>query len=152
MALTLLVTACTPSPGAPTGDPSLPDISSSPGDQVGTVQASSLARRICSTPREVLLRIWNGHRADRGPEIQMVPTEPNFVGSGLPHVGPQDYIQRVPMLWFGPGFIAPVGPVRRPVTSADIAPTQARLLDFEFEAPDGVPMTEVLVPASERPV
>ena len=152
LALTLLVTACTTSPGGPTGGPSPPETASSPGDQGGTVQAGSLARRICSTPRELLVRIWNGHRADRGPEIQMVPTEPNFVGSGLPHVGPHDYIQRVPMLLFGPGYIAPVGPVRRPVTVADIAATQARLLDFEFEAPDGVPMAEALVPASERPV
>ena len=49
-----------------------------------------------------------------------------------------DYIQHVPLFWYGPGHIAARGEVDRPVTVADIAPTQAALLDFDgFEAPDG---------------
>ena len=70
------------------------------------------------------------------------------MGSGLPHVGPWDYIQQVPMFWYGPGYIAPKGEVDRPVTLADISATQAALLDFDgFEAPDGKVMTEALDPA-----
>ena len=80
-----------------------------------------------------------------------MPKEPNFVGSGLPHVGPWDYIQTVPMLWYGPGFVKAQGEVDRPVTVAGIAPTAAQLLKFDgFRAPDGQPMTEALLPEAQR--
>ncbi len=54
------------------------------------------------------------------------------------------------MFWYGPGFIRGQDRVNRPVTSADIAPTEADLLHFDFHAPDGTPMTEALVPAADR--
>ncbi len=82
----------------------------------------------CSLPHECLLRTWRGWRPDRGAELSFIPKEPNFVGSGLPHVGPWDYVQDVPMLWYGPGFIQAQGEVDRPVTLAGIAPTQGRHL------------------------
>jgi hypothetical protein len=107
----------------------------------------------CSMPHDWLVRTWHGWRPDRGAQLSFIPKEPNFVGSGLPHVGPWDYIQHVPMLWYGPGFVRAQGEVDRPVTSADIAPTAAEILKFDgFSAPDGRPMTEALLPASERPV
>ncbi|HEX7248219.1 MAG TPA: alkaline phosphatase family protein [Actinomycetota bacterium] len=110
-----------------------------------------LARVACSLPHEQLLRIWRGWRPDRGAQLSFVPAEPNFVGSGLPHVGPWDYIQTVPMLWYGPGLVRSQGAVDRPVTSADIAPTAADLLEFDgFLAPDGRPMIEALLPRAER--
>jgi hypothetical protein len=105
----------------------------------------------CSLPHEWLLRTWRGWRPDHGGNIQIVAKEPNFVGSGLPHVGPWDYVQDIPMFWYGPGYIRAQGRVQRPVTSVGVAPTEARLLDFPFEAPDGSPMTEALIPADERP-
>ena len=75
------------------------------------------------------------------------------MGSGLPHVGPWDYIQTVPMFWYGPGFVRAQGEVGRPVTVAGIAPTAAQLLKFDgFHAPDGQPMTEALLPAGERKI
>ena len=53
-------------------------------------------------------------------------------------MGPWDYAQQIPMLWYGPGVV-PASPARDdPVTLADIAPTQAALLRFGgFAAPDG---------------
>ena len=97
----------------------------------------------CSLPHDEILRIWRGWRPDRGAQLTFVPKEPNFVGSGLPHVGPWDYIQTVPMLWYGPGFVRAQGEVDRPVTVAGIAPTSAELMKFDgFRAPDGRPMTE----------
>jgi hypothetical protein len=80
----------------------------------------------------------------------MIAKEPNYVGSGLPHVGPWDYVQRVPMFWYGPGHVAATGPVMRPVTSAGIAPTQGAILDAPFQAPDGQPMREVLGRGGDR--
>jgi hypothetical protein len=114
---------------------------------------ADLVRLACSMPHEQLVRTWRGWRPDRGAQLSFIPKQPNFVGSGLPHVGPWDYIQSVPMLWYGPGIIKAQGPVHRPVTSADIAPTEAEILKFDgFTAPEGEPMTEALLPADERPV
>ena len=59
----------------------------------------------CSLPHEFVLRTWRGWRLDRGAQLSYIPQEPNFVGSGLPHVGPWDYVQDVPMLWYGPPFV-----------------------------------------------
>jgi predicted AlkP superfamily pyrophosphatase or phosphodiesterase len=105
----------------------------------------------CSLPHAWLLRTWHGYRADHSGNLQMIAKEPNFVGSGLPHVGPWDYVQDVPMFWYGPGYIRAQGRVTRPVTSPDVAPTEAELLDFPFDAPDGSPMDEALLRKDERP-
>jgi hypothetical protein len=114
--------------------------------------ARDLIRAACALPHDQLLRTWRGWRPDRGAQISLIPKEPNFIGSGLPHVGPWDYIQTVPMFWYGPGFIRERGRVSREVTSADIAPTQAALLHFDgFRAPDGEVMAEALEPTERIP-
>jgi hypothetical protein len=108
---------------------------------------ADLVREACALPKEYLLRTWRGWSPDRGAELSWIPKEPDFVGSGLPHVGVWDYIQHVPLFWYGPGHVAARGEVRRPVTVADIAPTQAALLGFDgFEAPDGEVLREALAP------
>jgi hypothetical protein len=103
-----------------------------------------VAALACSLPHEWLLRTWRGHRDDRAADIQILPIEPNFVGSGLPHVGPWAYAQDIPMFWYGPDHVAAVGEVQRPVTLAGVAPTQAQFLGFDFLAPHGSPMVEAL--------
>ncbi len=109
----------------------------------------ALIDRACALPASYLRRTLLGWSPDRSGEITWITREPNFVGSGLPHAGPWDYIQRVPMLWYGPGVIRAQGQVGRPVTLADIAPTQASLLGFDgFHALDGSPMTEALADPS----
>lgn len=114
---------------------------------------TDLVKLACGMPHEQLLRTWRGWRLDRGAQLSFIPEQPNFVGSGLPHVGPWDYIQTVPMLWYGPGIIKAQGEVDRPVTVADIAPTEAEILKFDgFVAPEGTSMTEALLPAEERPI
>jgi hypothetical protein len=108
-----------------------------------------LVRAACGVPAPLLERTLLGWSPDRGAELSWIPREPDFVGSGLPHVGPWDYIQHVPMFWYGPGHIAAQGEVDRTVTIADIAPTQAALLGFDgFTAPDGKVMTEALAPGA----
>jgi hypothetical protein len=104
-----------------------------------------LVRSACSLPREWLLRIHNGTRTDWSGDLQLVTNEPDFVSGGLSHAGPWDYVQQVPMFWYGPGLIDGVGRVDRSVTSTDIAPTQAAMLGFErFRAPDGSALREVV--------
>jgi hypothetical protein len=122
------------------------------GGSQSSVQPGSPEAVACSIPHEWLLRTWRGYRSDRSGEIQILPKEYNVVGSGLPHVGPWPYVQDVPVFWYGPGHIRARGIVNRPVTLADIAPTQAELLHFDqFHAPDGVSMSEAIVPGQKPP-
>ena len=117
----------------------------SPSDQ-------DLVKLACGLPHDYLVRTWNGYSPDRGPEISAIPAEPNFMGAGLPHVGPWDYIQHVPMFWYGPGHIAANGQIPGAVTLADVAPTQASLLHFDgFTAPDGASMTKAIEPGQTPP-
>src|SRR6185436_1693600 len=50
-----------------------------------------LIKLACSLPHRYLVRTWNGFSPDRGPELTAIPEEPDFMGAGLPHVGPWDY-------------------------------------------------------------
>ena len=128
-----------------------------PGPAVTKEQAlrERLERSACAVPTELLVRTWRGHRADRGGDLELLPQEPDFVGhGGLPHSGPWDYVAEVPLLLYGPGHIEARGAVDRNVTLADIAPTQGELVGFPFDAPDGAPLTEALLPSAqleERP-
>lgn len=118
---------------------------SSPTADAQTDERQDLIDRACTVSLDLLERSWRGWEPDRGADLSWFPDEPDFVGSGLPHVGPWDYIQHVPMFWYGPGHIRAQGEVDdREVTLADIAPTQSVLTGFPFEAPDGTPMTEAL--------
>jgi hypothetical protein len=111
-----------------------------------------LVQLACSIPHEFLLRTWRGWRPDRGAQLSYIPLEPNFVGSGLPHVGPWDYVEDVPMLWYGPGFVPAGRDVKRPVTLAGMAPTVAKLLHFDgFKAIDGQPMNEAVGTSATPP-
>jgi hypothetical protein len=115
-----------------------------------------LQRSACAVPTELLVRTWRGHRADRGGDLELLPQEPDFVGhGGLPHSGPWDYVGEVPLLLYGPGHIEAQGAVDRAVTLADIAPTEGELVGFPFDAPDGTPLSEALLPeaqgSGERP-
>jgi hypothetical protein len=109
---------------------------------------SGLESSVCSLGPSILQRIAHGVRPDRGGDIQLVPREPNFVSGGLSHAGPWDYLQRVPMLWYGPGFIRP-GSYDEPVTLADVAPTAGALLRYRFDAPDGRVLADALQPGSD---
>jgi hypothetical protein len=116
--------------------------------QTVTAQVQDIA---CGIPQEWLLRMWRGHMEGISGEIQLVVNQPDYIGSGLPHVGPWPYVQDIPMFWYGPGHVAAEGEVQRPVTLAGIAPTQADMMGFDFKATDGTPMDEVLVEGADRP-
>lgn len=110
-----------------------------------------LAKAACGIPKIQLVRTLRGYRADRSGDIQLFTKEPNYVGSGLPHVAPFDYVEDVPMFWYGPGYIKAQGPIQRPVIVPDIAPTQADLLGYNgYEVPDGTVLTDALEPVSQR--
>ena len=100
-------------------------------------------------PRQ-LLRVWEGTKAPASGEIQIVAAEPDYVGGGLSHAGPWDYVQQVPLFFYGPGRVPALGRVDGRATLADIAPTNAEMLGFDFDAPDGHVLAPVLLPDGER--
>ena len=110
-------------------------------------------RTACALPIELLRRLRRGYYPRRSPEIVMVPDAPNFFGSfsTTTHSGPWDYLQRVPLVFYGPGFIKAQGELQleREITLADLAPTVARLVETRLPEPrPGEPVTEALL---ERP-
>ena len=109
----------------------------------------------CNLPMDQLKRVRRGYVPGRSPELLVVPREPNYFGSfaSYTHSGPWDYVQSIPMVFYGPGFIKPQGEITldRETTIADLAPTLAELLDTPF--PGGRPgtaITEALLPEEER--
>ncbi|MEX2274848.1 MAG: alkaline phosphatase family protein [Actinomycetota bacterium] len=112
---------------------------------------AALAKRVCSAvDEELLIRVRDGVSLERSGQIQFVADEPNFVDGGLTHAGPWDYVQDVPLFLYGPGSIKP-GTYTQRTTLADIAPTQAELLDFpDFHAPDGHALSGALEPKAKR--
>src|SRR5437867_92949 len=138
--------------GASAGNGSPPTRAQAPTQAPAEPQAGSLAAAACNLPHIWLLRQWRGYDPGRSPDLIMLPYPPNYIGSGYPHVGPWDYLERVPLLLYGPGYVKPVGVIKRDVTAADWAPTQAELLHFSHTFPDGHPLTDALVPATQRVV
>ena len=154
LVLGLLAAACTsdgegsggPGPGAAGGQTGVGGATGS--GPIEEPAPGALATAACAIPHEQLLRVWRGTDPERSGQIVFVPAEPNFVGSNFPHSGPWDYLQDVPLFWYGPGVIPAVGPVAAEVTVADVAPTEAKLLDFGFSAPDGVTLDDIPQPAT----
>ena len=112
--------------------------------------------RSCAMPLRYLQLIKRGDHPGRSPDIAVVPAAPNFFGSFAvtSHSGPWRYLQKVPLVFYGPGFIRSQGEVApdREVTVADLAPTLAELLDVEWrDDRAGRPLHEVLVPEGDRP-
>ncbi|MBA3628709.1 MAG: alkaline phosphatase family protein [Actinobacteria bacterium] len=165
LAAALAIGACTAS--GPSSDSSSPGASKvrpdgPPGPQYTpppiepvTKPPSSPFRSGCSLPLETLRRIRRGYFPGRSPDVMVVPREPNFFGAfvGQSHSGPWDYVQRVPLVFYGPGFIRSQGSLSldREVTLADLAPTYAELLDTPSPSDVGAPINEVLVPEANRP-
>jgi hypothetical protein len=143
----LLVGACSTSSGT-VPNPTTASPSSLPAPEI---LGGELAQRVCELPNEWLLRIWHGYLEGRSAELQVLPKRPNFLGQGIPHAGPWDFVQDVPMFWYGPGHIEEVGAVRAPVTLADVAATQGALVGSSFQAPDGRPLTEAFVEDPSEP-
>jgi hypothetical protein len=121
-----------------------------------TEQPQGWFESACELPLEQVQRIRRGYFPGRSPDVLIVPREPNYFGGffSMSHSGPWDYLQRVPLVFYGPGFIRPIGEFDpgRPATVADLAPTLARLLEFEWPRDRaGRALTEVLVPRKRRP-
>jgi hypothetical protein len=114
-------------------------------------------RKACELPNkwiEYVYRGWDGGRA-RAYDIALVPHPPNYMGSltDTSHSGPYGFLQRVPLVFFGPGHVGSAGPIEIPgeVTLADVAPTVAELLDFEWPDREGKVLDDALTSSDTPP-
>ena len=161
VALVFVAAACTGS-GTRDATGTSPAASSSPARLAApvTIETAPPPRggwfeSACALPPEQLLRIARGYASERSPDLMIVPRAPNFFGSftASSHSGPWDYLQHVPLVFYGPGFIRAQGEIEpaREATSADIAPTLAELLEVEWPADRGSSaLTRALLPPDER--
>ncbi len=102
-------------------------------------------QQACSLPESWLERTQRGFFEARSGQIAILPRQPAYMASGAggwSHSGPWSYLQRVPLVVYGPGIVKPRGQVERPVDLADIAPTIATLLHGNVSDFEGKPLTE----------
>ena len=115
--------------------------------------AGSWLEASCGLDPKIFTRVMHGYYPDRAPDVLVVPRTPDFFGGFVQtsHSGPWDYLAQVPIVFYGPGFIRPVGHIEGSrVTLADIAPTIAKLLGVESPSDRGHALDRVLVPKSQR--
>ncbi|MGH2820628.1 MAG: alkaline phosphatase family protein, partial [Actinomycetota bacterium] len=112
-------------------------------------------RAACELPYQHLLRIKRGHYPGRSPDVIVIPEKPHLYGTfdWTSHSGPWNYMQEVPIVFYGPGVVRPVGELaaRREVTVADIAPTVARMVGTDMPSGRaGRPIEAALEPEARR--
>ena len=110
--------------------------------------------RACALDKEILTRLWRGHHPVSSEDVTIVPREPNFIGTFdlVSHSGPWDYLQRIPLVFYGPGHIDASGqPVRASANIVDVYPTIESLLDVDLPDRDGRPLVEALEGSSAPP-
>ncbi|MGH2674699.1 MAG: alkaline phosphatase family protein [Actinomycetota bacterium] len=146
----VLAAACTKNAASNDATPGGAGSPTSPASSPGTVVTGRFADIACGLPRAQLTRIRNGYITGKSGEVQFVLRPPHYFGL-YSHSGPWDYLQRVPFFFYGPGHVPAVGEVDRPVTMPDMAPTLARYLDFDFDAPDGRALEEAVIPDQDPP-
>jgi arylsulfatase A-like enzyme len=104
----------------------------------------SFRDQACGLPPKYLARTRAGIFEGRSGQIQLIPRRPAYFSSGAggwSHSGPWPYLQDVPLVFYGPGYIEPAGETGRPVTVADIAPTIADQIGAR--GVNGTPLQEV---------
>jgi len=120
------------------------------GGPAEPVSAVSLEDVACSLPQRELLRVWQGYDPRRSGELQIVPKAPNFIGLSRSHSGPWDYLQEIPLFFYGPGHVPEVG-AAGPATMADVAPTLGAHLGFDLHATDGQVLQGAVDPSAPAP-
>ncbi|HEY7875335.1 MAG TPA: alkaline phosphatase family protein [Actinomycetota bacterium] len=115
-------------------------------------------RDACALPTEWVRRIYRGWQpgAARAWDLVIVPHPPNYMGTFIntSHSAPYEFLQEVPLVLYGPGFVDAQGRVSvdRDVTIADLAPTYAELMGFDgWPERPSTSLTEVLKETDAAP-
>lgn len=126
----------------------------------GPLPKAAYLRSACELPYEWVERVyrgWDAHGTVRDDDLAIVPHPPNYMGTrfNTSHSGPYDFLQKVPLVLYGPGFIEPQGnkDIGREATIADIAPTIAELMHFDAweQGPTAQALEEVLESTENSP-
>lgn len=97
----------------------------------------------CDVSLGILEAVWRGYVPGRSGDVLAVEAAPNQFGTR--HSSPYPLHQDVPLVLFGRGFIKQGYVSDAPATVADLAPTFARLLDYDgLGKVDGRPLDEAL--------
>jgi len=110
--------------------------------------------RACRLEDKLLLRIWRGLDEQRSEDVIMVPKAPNYSGGFLTvnHSGPWDYLQRVPLVLYGPGSIAAQGrALEKHASITDVYSTVGELLGVELPARRGSVLDDAIAPDPQSP-
>lgn len=111
-------------------------------------------KRACGLSEEMLVRLWRGHHPVHSEDITTVPQEPNYSGSfGVTsHSGPWDYVQTIPLVFYGPNHItAETRVLDKAASITDVYPTIASLLGIELPPREGTSLDDMLVEPGSRP-
>jgi hypothetical protein len=112
-------------------------------------EVSVAVRRACALDEDQLIRIWRGYDPARSEDVIVVPREPNYVGTFAvaSHTGPWDYVQEIPLVFYGPRFIPARGVLSSSaVNLIDVYPTLGRLLQTNVGSRDGRVLQDALLP------
>ena len=111
-----------------------------------TFGSNDWMKRACALPEKQLVRLWRGHHDVHSEDVTTVPLPPNYSGgfSVTSHSGPWDYLQNVPLVFYGPGRIAPLGRLDEAASVADIYPTAGALADVDLPAREGRVLADAL--------
>ena len=122
-------------------------------EEARTFTSNDWMERACALPKDELVRLWRGHHRVHSEDITTVPLPPNYSGSFAvtSHSGPWDYLQNVPLLLYGPGYIDSIGPVDETASVADIYPTVGELTGVPLPERDGTALSSVIEDANETP-
>jgi hypothetical protein len=166
MAMLLLVGAAACSKDDPKPEDSRPEAGNTgPSEGEGQAPAGPITdlpkkaylADACKIDPEWVTRLRRGWTpgAARDWDLVIVPHPPNYQGSFIntSHSGPYGFLQHVPLLLHGHGFIKTLGHFTpdRDVTIADLAPTYADLMNFRFPKRSSKSIAEVLKPTDATP-
>ena len=118
---------------------------------------SAYLQTACSIPPEWARRVARGfvRGGPRESDLIIVPAPPGYVGGfeSTSHSGPYGFLQDVPLIFHGPGFIERLGEIEweDEVTLADLAPTYAKLMGFDFPARQGAALSGLAVDTEDTP-
>ncbi len=114
-------------------------------------------KQACELPWQWALETYRGWRPgrSRSTDLITIPSPRNYMGTWYTtsHAGPYGYLQKVPLVFYGPGFIKSVGDFGPSggVSFVDVAPTIARLLGLEMPKTAGTPLSGILAKAATSP-
>jgi hypothetical protein len=122
------------------------------------VPKKAFLKNACNLPPEwvrLIHRGWVPHRAS-SVDLVLVPKPMNYVGSFLStsHSGPYDFLQEVPLLFYGRGYIEKLGRIspNRDVSLVDVAPTLAEIMKFDsWPRRQGTVLAKAIKPSPRPP-